>query len=233
MVDLMPAFRMLKTHDDYGLRHATLLINHSERSYQRECIEALSLEVDVINARPYTLYSSAHLYARELPRARSRTGGRFCFTIQDAHFLRSVFNVQESDASIDLYVVRGHTQRRRIRNESEVIALMGKLGFRIFDPAGHSVYEQARQFASARKIIGFHGAGLVNTIFCGKQTKFIEIFDNGYAPDPSGYSKIASRLGLEYHRIVHDTGLKHRLAGIAEDISVDVDALEAELKCVI
>ena len=134
-------------------------------------------------------------------------------------------------ASIDLYVVRGHTRRRRIRNESEVIALMAKLGFEIFDPSGHSVCEQARKFANARKIIGFHGAGLTNTIFCGMQTRFIEICDRGYAPDY--YSNIASQLGLEYRRIVHDTRSKHRLAGIAEDISVDIDTLEAQLKCAI
>jgi capsular polysaccharide biosynthesis protein len=204
------------------LRHATLLINHSECSYQRECLEALSLEVDVIKARPYTLYSSAHLYARELQKSH-------CFTIQDAYFLRSLFNVEESDASADLYVVRGHTQRRRIRNESEVIDLMGELGFRIFDPSEHSVREQARQFASARRITGFHGAGLTNTIFCGHETKLIEIFDRGYAPNY--FSNIASQLGLEYHRIVHHTRSKHRLRGIAEDFTVDVGALEAELKC--
>ena len=223
MVDLMPAFRMLHANADPGLRHAAILINHSGRPYQRECLEALDLRVDVINAKTYTLYSAAHLYARKLPPT--------CFSLQDARFLRSLFRVRESDASVHLYVTRGHTRRRRIRNEAEVIALMRRLGFGIFDPAAHTVREQARLFASARKIIGFHGAGLTNAIFCGKDAKLVEIFDRGYVADH--YSTIAAQLGLEYRRIVHDIRSTRRLTGIAEDISVDVGILEAELECVI
>jgi capsular polysaccharide biosynthesis protein len=223
MVDLMPAFRVLSANADPGLRHAALLINHSGRPYQRECLEALNLRVDVISARTYTLYSAAHLYARRLPQT--------CFSLQDARFLRSLFGVQESDASVDLYVARGHTRRRRIRNEAEVIGLMRRLGFRIFDPSGHTVREQARLFASARKIIGFHGAGLTNAVFCGQDTTFVEIFDRGYVADH--YSTIAAQLGLGYRRIVHGVSSTRRLAGIAEDISVDIGILEAELECVI
>ncbi len=219
----MPAFRMRTAHDDQCLLHAALLINHSERSYQCECLEALHLARDVINAKTYTLYSATHLYARKLP--------PICFSIRDARFLQSLFNVRNSDAVVDLYVARGHTRRRRIRNESDVIALVRALGFTIFDPSGQTVREQARQFASARRIIGFHGAGLTNTLFCRKDTKVIEIFDPGYVAN--FYSNIALQLGLEYRRIIHGTDSKKRLGGIAEDISVDIGILEAELKCAI
>jgi capsular polysaccharide biosynthesis protein len=223
MVDLMPAFRMLCGSADPGLRHAALLINHSGRTYQRECLEALDLAVDVINARTYTLYSAAHLYARMLPQT--------CFSVQDAWFLRSLFGVEEGDASARLYVARGQTRRRRIRNEAEVIALMRRFGFGIVDPSAHTVREQARRFADAGTIIGLHGAGLTNAIFCGKGTKFVEIFDRGYVADH--YSTLAAQLGLEYHRIVHGVQSTRRLAGIAEDISVDIGRLKAELECVI
>jgi capsular polysaccharide biosynthesis protein len=223
MADLMPAFRLLYANTDPGLRHAALLINHSERAYQRECLEALDLQVDVINARTYTLYSAAHLYARPLPQTS--------FSPQDARFLRSLFGVQECDASARLYVARGRTRRRRIRNEAEVIALMRRLGFDVFDPAAHTVREQARVFAGARTVIGFHGAGLTNTIFCGKDTRLVEIFDRGYVADH--YSTLAAQLGLDYRRIAHGIHSTGRLTGIAEDFSVDIGILEAELECVI
>lgn len=145
--------------------------------------------------------------------------------------MRSLFGVRDSEAPARLYVARGATRRRRIRNESEVITLMRSLGFTICHPAELSVSEQARQFAGARTVIGFHGAGLTNTIFCGHGTRFIELFDGGYVADY--YSKIAVQLGLEYHRIVSEPGSNHNSAGIAEDISVDVGALEAKIKCVI
>ena len=223
MADLMPAFRLLHANADPGLRRAALLINHSGRSYQRESLEALALTVDVINARTYTLYSAAHLYARPLPQAS--------FSLQDARFLRSLFGVQESEAAVRLYVARGQTRRRRIRNEAEVIALMRRLGFDIVDPAAHTVREQARLFASARTVIGFHGAGLTNAIFCGKDTRLVEVFDRGYVADH--YSTLAAQLGLDYRRIVHGIRSTRRLAGIAEDIAVDIGILEAEVECVI
>jgi capsular polysaccharide biosynthesis protein len=108
---------------------------------------------------------------------------------------------------------------------------MRKFGFEIFDPSGHSVKEQASQFARARKVIGFHGAGLTNTIFCNTGTKILEIVSSGYASD--SYSKLASQLGLDYSRIVHDVTRDHRLTGIAEDFFVHIGKLEAELKCLI
>jgi Glycosyltransferase 61 len=229
MVDLMPTFRKLKALDNYRLDHAAILLNHSEHSYQRECIDVLHLGVDVINARPYTLYSATHLFTRERPTIRGSMVRDF--TPQDSQFLRSLFEVEGRKASIDFYVLRGDTRRRRIRNESEVVALMRKFGFEIFDPSGHSVKEQASQFARARKVIGFHGAGLTNTIFCNTGTKILEIVSSGYASD--SYSKLASQLGLDYSRIVHDVTRDHRLTGIAEDFFVHIGKLEAELKCLI
>lgn len=223
MVDLMPAFRQLVAGNDPELLGATVLLNHSGRPYQLDSLKALDLGVEVVNARTYTMYDSECLYVRRSPATP--------FSVQDAVFLRNLFSAQADAVPVDLYVVRGQTRRRRIRNESEVIALMQKRGFMICDPAKLSVHQQARLFACARTVVGFHGAGLTNSLFCEAGTKLVELFDCGYVADY--YSRIAHQLNLQYYNLACNTSAKPVRSGIAEDIGVDVGALEDKLKCVI
>ena len=61
-------------------------------------------------------------------------------------------------------------------------------------PEQLSVQEQAELFASASAVVGPHGAGLTNIVFCKPQTKVIELFAPSYRH--SAYWMLANQSNL-------------------------------------
>lgn len=104
--------------------------------------------------------------------------------------------------STRLYVSRADTNIRRIANEAEVCELLTQFGFEIVTLSGRSLTEQAQLFANADCVIGHHGAGLVNTMFCTSGATLIEIFQDGhFAPC---FARIARLGSLRYAYLVGD-----------------------------
>lgn len=71
-----------------------------------------------------------------------------------------------------LYVPRATT--RAIANENDLMRLLSRHGFEVFDP-GSTRENTIDAFSSAELVIGGHGAGLADIIFCDPGTKIIEI----------------------------------------------------------
>ena len=69
-------------------------------------------------------------------------------------------------AARKLYVARTDAQTRAMRNEAAVIEEMRRYGYEIVPPGTLSFTEQVRLFRSASVIVGAHGAGLTNIVFC-------------------------------------------------------------------
>jgi capsular polysaccharide biosynthesis protein len=94
-------------------------------------------------------------------------------------FVRRLFGVNHADAAPRrgrrLYVSRQGEARRRVLNEPEVVALLTAHGFEVVAPGGLTVAEQAQLFAQADIVIGPHGGGLTNMIFCAPGTRVIEL----------------------------------------------------------
>lgn len=219
MIDLMPKCCIVqRLRETYGYGHGevSVLVNSRDHAYQVESLKAAGFELVVINARTSTLYSAKELL---VPLESD-------FGPEDAEYLRRLFLAgiprEPSTSSSLMYLTRGKTGRRKVRNESEVIARIRSLGATVFDASQHSVHEQAERFAGARTVIGFHGAGLANIVFCRKGTRIVEVCDPLYAP--VYYETLARRLRLDYVRIVNRMRFCS-VGGIAEDIAVDVDDL--------
>ena len=66
-----------------------------------------------------------------------------------------------------IYVSRRDASARKLLNEEAAIALLARYGFEPVTLTALSVAEQIRLFASATHVIGAHGAGLANVMFCG------------------------------------------------------------------
>jgi glycosyltransferase involved in cell wall biosynthesis len=63
---------------------------------------------------------------------------------------------------------------RRIHNFEQIRALLSSYGFETIFLEGLSIVEQIQLFQSAEFVIGAHGAGLTNLLFCEAGTKVIE-----------------------------------------------------------
>lgn len=75
-----------------------------------------------------------------------------------------------------LYISRRNASYRRIINENEIIHCLEEYGFVCICPEEWSIARQIQLFASAKVIVGPHGAGLTNLAFCCAGTQVIEIF---------------------------------------------------------
>ncbi|HVS53825.1 MAG TPA: glycosyltransferase family 61 protein [Opitutaceae bacterium] len=124
-----------------------------------------------------------------------------------------------------LYVSRADAPSRRVRNEPEVVAFLQRFGFEPFVSTKMSVVEQAAHFSSARWIVGAHGAGLANIVFCWPGTKLLEFFPDGY--ESINYWALSSIIGIDYACLGFpglNTPPKHA------DYDVDLTRLEAALR---
>ena len=79
-----------------------------------------------------------------------------------------------------IYVSRRDGGGRNLRNEDEIAALVESRGFEILTLSSLPVIEQVRTFAEASIVVGAHGAGLTNIMFCRPQTMLLELLPDLY-----------------------------------------------------
>lgn len=73
-------------------------------------------------------------------------------------------------------VSREYTDHRQVTNESEIIALLKGYGFTTVKLEELSFIDQISLFCNAEVVVGPHGGGLGNLVFCSKRTRLIELF---------------------------------------------------------
>lgn len=99
-----------------------------------------------------------------------------------------------------VYLSRGDTSARSLINEPELIELMRRYGFDIVLTSKLSVADQITTFATAEFIVGGHGAGLANVIFCKPQTPFLELLTDTYVQ--WSMRRLASLVPLRYGCVI-------------------------------
>ena len=97
-----------------------------------------------------------------------------------------------------IYIDRSDSQYNhcKIINDTEIKKYLKKKGFKIIRLSEYSLKQQISIFKNCNLVVGPHGAGLVNLIFCKKKTKVLEIKNIGH---PNiGYQKIS-----KYNKLKH------------------------------
>lgn len=75
-----------------------------------------------------------------------------------------------------IYVSRDDARWRKVENETEIVDSLRQRGFKRVVLADRSVREQAELFRRASIVVGSHGGGLTNLVFCEPGTKVLEFF---------------------------------------------------------
>jgi hypothetical protein len=200
-----------------------LLYVEANFPFQKESLELLGIKAhQMINAHEYEAVYAPQLIIPSIPHTP---------TTWACNFLREQFLPKITKRSpLRLYVSRSDASRRRILNEAEVLDLLKKYHFECVHLSKLSFKEQVELFYRAEAVVGPHGAGFSNLVFCGPKTPFLEIFSPAYF-NPC-YWHVADRVGLSYHYLL---GVGERYPDFFEthldpDIVVDIDKLEASLK---
>ena len=143
-------------------------------------------------------------------------------------FVRGLFLQDSSPPSTGerLYLSRAGEQTRRFLDEEALWPELQKRGFRKFMPGGSSLVEQARRFAGASYLVGPHGGGFTNCVFCRPGTQVVEFFNPRYL-NPC-YQNLATGLGLRPSFFIGETlsgDKKPRLADSRGDVCLGPEAL--------
>jgi galactoside 2-L-fucosyltransferase 1/2 len=115
---------------------------------------------------------------------------RFCSKIDVKPFIRQAV------------VIKRTGSRRYVQHDALVAALKHrKWDVHVFEAKG-SLLDHVRLFASADLVVGPHGAGFSNLVFCRPNTTVIEIGWDGKPPNgmemDNMYSRVAASLNLNY-----------------------------------
>jgi capsular polysaccharide biosynthesis protein len=128
--------------------------------------------------------------------------------------------------STKIYISRALASYRSIENEAQLLGLLQQKGYRICHLERMSVSEQIGLFSNASIVLGAHGAGFANILFCRKNTIVCELFSEYY--HDASFKVLAQALGLRYHYMICSTS-DMRVEPQKEDIIVDLDRFVSAL----
>lgn len=218
LIDVLPRLELLRRT---GVTVDRFLVNRS-LPFQSQLLDRLGIGEELtIESRAEPHVRAERLLVPTLPDNHLRTPPWV------TSWLRTQLSPPTGRVRRRLYVTRGQRRNtRRVDNEAEVIRSLAAFGFEAMDPGEYSVEEQIAAFAEAQVVVGPHGAGLTNLVFCQPGATVIEIF----APDYVNvcYWNLASTIeGLRYRYLVcGDASLRARWqTGVDSDITVDVPEL--------
>lgn len=129
-----------------------------------------------------------------------------------------------------IFVSRARAGTRRVIGEDELVRRLERRGFAAVTLETLSFAEQVRLFAAADIVVGPHGSGLANIVFCRPGTQVVELFSVHYVNVM--YWALANELGLRY-LYLSDDGERAPREGrgrrVHADIAVAADRIEATL----
>lgn len=107
-----------------------------------------------------------------------------------------------------IYISRKNAQRRRLKNEIEIIPILKKYGFTIVDFDILSFEEQLNYILDCEILVGVHGSGLSHMLWLKQKCKVLEIRTKNNFNDNCFFT-LASDLGHDYFYVTaNKTDLK-------------------------
>ena len=168
------------------------------KKFQKEYFDLLGIQPDTI----ISATNDTHIKARELvfTSCLSRLNE---YALTPLRELAIKYGKKNTRDRRNIYISRNDTlNKRTLVNEHEVFSFLRMEGFEKYELTKLSVKDQIKLFSSASFVIGPHGAGIGNIIFCKEGTKVIEIFDPSYV-HTSIWLQMPS-LKLQYGYVVGD-----------------------------
>jgi hypothetical protein len=206
------------------------IVNNIHLAYQRETLQKLGIVLDdVIESDCFPHIRCRRLIVPSITRLDINMPAWIPQYIRSI-FMHDILRVNHRQRKF-IYISRQGAKRRRIVNEFEVRSFLENHGFTTILPETLSVAQQASIFASARCVIGPHGAGLSDIVFCPPHTKIVEFFSPSCVRPH--YWGLSNLLELDYHYLLGEGKRPPEYIDPDkenEDITVDIRALKNLLK---
>lgn len=158
------------------------LLTPELKSYRRRSLELLGVDFNRVREVPSDSLTNCHISCERLlfPSLLSVQYGNISFWQQRVfdRIARLVFLQHGNGAdrfAKRVYVDRSNDQKRKCRNEAQLIERLVPLGFTILDPRDMEYDEEVLTYANADVIVGCMGAGLMNVLFARPGATMIEL----------------------------------------------------------
>ena len=200
-------------------KHPLRLYASLRYPFQRDSLSRLGYRAEsIVDAGIVPQVSAREMVVASLPGIPGVIPGWACA------FLRKRLlspTAPEAQARPRLYISRASARTRRIANEPGLLDVLARYGFTGVSLETLTFADQVRLFRSAECVIGPHGAGLANLVFCAPGTPVIEILPS--KDTNVCYWILSQHVGLDYHYLTGST------TGPGGDIHVDVEKLTRTL----
>ncbi|HEX6892453.1 MAG TPA: glycosyltransferase family 61 protein, partial [Chryseolinea sp.] len=226
MIDSIPRLAILKQSGQFDKVDYFLVPNYSTK-YQRDTLAHFGIAGHKIINEEFI----HHIQADYLM-VTSYTQVKFHHPKWACDFLHTSFTVPKEVNKRDklIYIPRGDAAiNRSVLNETELIALLKGYGFETRFLSEMTIRDQAEYFNSAKLVIGAHGSGLTNLVFCEPGTTVVELFPDKYVRHV--YYDICNKMGLNYHYLLcPSTGNpSDTIEGQNINVYVDKNAIKAKI----
>jgi capsular polysaccharide biosynthesis protein len=223
MLEILPKLALLKDVEPYDW----ICMPRMNLPFQKQTLAMMGVDLNkVIEVDPTTYLEADEII---VPSFVSRS----CYTPHwVVEYLRKHLMLGErSDLpnkfGDKIFISRQKASYRRITNEDEIFAYLETLGFKRYHLEDLSIEDQRILFSNAKIIIGPHGAGLTNLIFCQPGTKVLEIFQSH---EDDTYCYLAQVVGLDYHCLKTTQFVK---GGGYTDTSISLSLFQDFVKAVV
>jgi hypothetical protein len=224
MFDILPRFEFLHRS---GLIPDRYVIN-TNTSFQKESLQTLSIP----SFKILSPTKDAHIEADELivPSLPGPVFGGQSPQLQACEYLRKTFLQTERTKKPHraLYITRSDAEERRVINEVEILEELFDNGFEVISLSNLPLVQQVELFSEAKIIVGSHGAGLTNVVFCQPSSVLIEFRPEWRKRDY--FEKLARLVGMEYYSIQGTEGDNSNGHTSLHDHTVDRAALRKLLR---
>ena len=192
-VETVPKIRYLQEFEAETGIDVTYLVPSEAPSWLEETLELLEIPSSKIQQATERVYHAEQLILPSFP-LRTRDDYQW---IVDRVLANASPDRTEIHAGSNVYISRANAVERHVVNEDEVMETLSEYGFERYLLEEHTVAENVTLFNEADMIVGAHGAGLTDLIYCADAT-VIELFGSKIK-DP--YQRLAETMGVEYKTV--------------------------------
>ncbi|WP_179213548.1 glycosyltransferase family 61 protein [Halorubrum vacuolatum] len=213
LVETVPRIRYARAYENRTDDEVTYLLRSDAPPYVDETLNLLGIPENKVERATGSIYRGSRVVVPAFP-ARTASDYRW---IRNAILEKVAASDTVMTGGKNVYISRANAIERRIVNEGAVIDSLSTFGFEPYLLEERSVAENVRLFHEADAVIGVHGAGLTDLIYCDDATVF-ELFG---AKVKGPYRRLADTIGVQYQPI--------QCRPASTDVFVDIDHLERTL----
>jgi hypothetical protein len=197
LFDVLPRLEILRLAgwDEHGWDR--LVVNTAGAAYESETLHRFGVPPE----RVWHLDPRSHVVADRLV-VPSTVGVSGVIPAWACRVLRQRLLPPEAPAGppLRLYISRSDTEQRRVADEERLIPRLESLGVTCLTLSGRPLDEQIELFSRAELVIGPHGGGLSNLVWCRPGTAVVELFACDYL-NPVFWG-LSAHLDLLHHHVI-------------------------------